>query len=731
MPKGSKDTRHIKNNRPIMLLSTDYKILARILAKRLKMVLPDIVGPEQSGFMETRSIQDNIRKTMDVVAHIYQSNKKAVIVSIDFLKCFDKIEHRAIYAALRYYNFGETFINWIKVFFTDFAFCTQNAGYVSNIQPKGRGVNQGCPISPFLFNIIGAIMAQAIQSNPYIKGVKMNSEVEHIISQFADDTVLFLMYEESCITNAISELMRIESNTGLQISYEKTYIYRIGSLRGSNAKFVTQKELNWSDGDIELLGVTIKNQQIQDNLQINKTITKMSNIANVWKHHSLTLIGKILVINSLMCSSLYVYRMGVLPPFSPTQIKEIEKIITKFLWNDKKAKIPLKVLYMDKKDGGQKLTNVKNRQKAMLLKWVPKVCEESQWSYVHEQLEPNIGKLIWKCNIAPIDVKLICSKNTFWQEILQVWSEVNFRIPQSKEEVVKMVLWHNLLIRVNNIPLKVNKLIYKKIQYVGDLLDENEQFMEYSEMCNKYQLRPRTDLWLWFQGITQAIPKEWKRYVREAKVSLEKAMYTVDELVKMKKVSCKLYEFFRDREAKGVIDTYEIRWYEQINSNEVRINKSFKDLYKITDNVKLRNFQYRLLLGKIFSNDILYKWKIVESPNYDRCRLSIKQSTRHLLYECKETQKTWDFVKNLFETQSREVEWTMDKILRNNVHAKPNHIMNLIVLITKQYIHKQKCLELPLSNAEISYEFKTFYEIEKYNHGNSIKTTQNGNQCWM
>ena len=48
LPKKNKDTRFIKNLRPLTLLNLDYKIIAKTLANRLKKVLPDIIGEQQT-----------------------------------------------------------------------------------------------------------------------------------------------------------------------------------------------------------------------------------------------------------------------------------------------------------------------------------------------------------------------------------------------------------------------------------------------------------------------------------------------------------------------------------------------------------------------------------------------------------------------------------------------------------------------------------------------------------
>ena len=154
-----------------------------------------------------RQIHQNLRETIDIISHINCTGKKAVVISIDFEKCFDRSEHQSIYAVLKYFGFGSNFIKWWAIFFTKFVLHTQNNGSLSESFLKGRGVNQGCPISPFYFNMCGEVMAHLIKNNPKIKGITLSDitkgETEYVISQFADDTNLFSTFSEECLNETI------------------------------------------------------------------------------------------------------------------------------------------------------------------------------------------------------------------------------------------------------------------------------------------------------------------------------------------------------------------------------------------------------------------------------------------------------------------------------------------------------------------------------------------------
>ena len=75
--------------------------------------------------------------------------------------------------------------------------------------------------------------------------------------------------------------------------------------------------------------------------------------------------------------------------------------------------------------------------------------------------------------------------------------------------------------------------------------------------------------------------------------------------------------------------------------------KFFTRIYRITDIVKLRNFQYRLMLNKIFTNDILCKWNITATSVCDMCDSGDVQGIHHLLMTCDYAQKVWVFVKTI------------------------------------------------------------------------------------
>ena len=250
IPKKNKNKLYVRIWHPITLLNYNYKIIAKAIANRLALVIPGIVGPHQTGFIAGRNIQFNILKTAEIVAYLKTQSKEGVIAIVDFEKCFDRVQYPSIEGTLNYFGFGNNFITNVLFLFQDMEICTSNNGYLSRRFKKGRGVNQGCPAIPLIYTLCSEVMAHAIFQNPDIRGIVMYDSIETVLSQFADDTATFLEYSPLVIESFLNTLANFGAEMGLKVSYEKTTLYRVGSLANTNAMIYTTKALKWSNEPI-------------------------------------------------------------------------------------------------------------------------------------------------------------------------------------------------------------------------------------------------------------------------------------------------------------------------------------------------------------------------------------------------------------------------------------------------------------------------------------------------
>ena len=196
IPKQGKDTRYIKNLRPITLLNTDYKIIEKAVANKMIPALEHIISKDQRGFMKDRRISVNIRKMLDIIHQAKVDDLEAIVMSLDFVKCFDKCSFSILHGSLEYFKFGEVIKEWTRILYKDFSVKIQNNGYFSEKIQIEKGVHQGGCCSSIYFLVIAEILAIALRSNLEIDGITIK-DIKNLLNQFADDMDIFSICKEN------------------------------------------------------------------------------------------------------------------------------------------------------------------------------------------------------------------------------------------------------------------------------------------------------------------------------------------------------------------------------------------------------------------------------------------------------------------------------------------------------------------------------------------------------
>ena len=188
IPKKNKDLLSIRNWRPLTMLNTDYKILATLLASRIKKILEYIIADDQTGFMAGRQISSTIRKVDLVhIGNYYQF--PGYIVNADFEKCFDLISYDGIRGSLHYFGFPDNYIQLVNLLLEGFESCVTNNGFFSEYFIVGRSCHQGCPLAPYLMVLCGEVMAIQFRQNSSIPPYIVQT-LSQKIAQYADDSIV-------------------------------------------------------------------------------------------------------------------------------------------------------------------------------------------------------------------------------------------------------------------------------------------------------------------------------------------------------------------------------------------------------------------------------------------------------------------------------------------------------------------------------------------------------------
>ena len=248
--KKGKDRSFLENWRPISLVNVDAKIISKVLATRIKNVLPDIIHHNQSGFVKDRYIGETVRSIFDLMDFILKENIPGLMIFIDFHKAFDSVEWNYLVTCLEAFCFGPDFIKWVKTLYKNIQSCVINNGLTTDYFALERGARQGDPLSPYLFVVVVETLAIAIRQNTAIKGISIGKEETKLL-QYADDTTAILSDRDSA--NALFNLLDVfRKLSGLKINTSKTEGMWVGSLRNNKSK---PFGIKWSGEPIKAFGV--------------------------------------------------------------------------------------------------------------------------------------------------------------------------------------------------------------------------------------------------------------------------------------------------------------------------------------------------------------------------------------------------------------------------------------------------------------------------------------------
>jgi hypothetical protein len=144
----------LKDFRPISLVGVVYKIIAKVLAERLKTVLAKIISKSQNTFVKGRQILDSVLIGNECIDSRLSSGIPGLLCKLDLEKAYDHVNWDFLLHILQKCGFGEKWRNWIG-----FCICTVRYSVLVNGEPAGyfsssRGIRQGDPLSPLLFVLV-------------------------------------------------------------------------------------------------------------------------------------------------------------------------------------------------------------------------------------------------------------------------------------------------------------------------------------------------------------------------------------------------------------------------------------------------------------------------------------------------------------------------------------------------------------------------------------------------
>jgi len=340
------DKRNLKNWRPISLLNVDYKICSKAISLRLAKVLGSIVDPDQTCSIPGRSIFSNLALLRDTLAFIERTNEKGILVSLDQEKAFDRVDRSFLLNLLNLFGFGPWFRACIDTLYRGAYMQVLVNNFLSNPIPLARGVRQGDALSPMLYVLCVEVLACKIRANNDIEGFLLPGAggLQFKVCQYADDTTAFVKNEKSlfALFDAISQF---ERGSGAKLNRSKTEALWLGAWKD---RLDQPLGLSWVR-KIKILGVFFGTLNVErENWE--PRISKLDKCTSAWKKRSLSLIGKVLILNILGLSKLFFVSSVLTPP--RWVYDRVNSIVWPFLWGSRVETVARRTLICSVSNGG-------------------------------------------------------------------------------------------------------------------------------------------------------------------------------------------------------------------------------------------------------------------------------------------------------------------------------------------------------------------------------------------
>lgn len=666
------DTDDISNYRPISLTNVDYRILAFVLSNRLQSVIDSIVSHDQTAYIRNRYMGYNIKLIQDIVDHYEKSDKGGIIFMADFQKAFDSLEWEFLFKTLEFFNFGPSFMRWVKMIYTLPLCKIKNNGFLSDQIHISRGVRQGCPVSALLFILCIEMLGIKVRQHRSLHGFDLGFPQKMVkISQYADDCVLFLNNkDEFCIALQIFRDFGLAS--GLVLNLTKCEGLWLGIEKHKQNK-CTLFGIKWPE-QLRCLGIFVG---YSDNTHNNwyVKIEKVEGILKSWKNRDLSLFGRVQIIKTFAISQFVLPASLLVVP--PDVTKRIEGMLFKFLWGSN-DKIKRSRVVQELKYGGLNMVDVNILFMSLKAVWIsrllrcdPNIHNWSQlpYSYYNSFLQCN-RNLVFNFD-SVTGFHELQSLNPFYRDALLYFNSAYVTdITEFKDNVGGHCIWANKHITVrkrntkcvlflrNWIRSGVNNIC--DLDFVDGKLNPNSLVMK---------IRNKSNIAIEMKLVQDAL-LPYREYLKHVNITERH----FDKPVK----SRYFYEKIKENQKHPVrsLPKY-LSSYCDDDENLVAI---FTNKIILEKEIKLKEFNYKLLHGILPCNINLRKWKIKESCACDVCGLP--QTIEHLLYDCIYVKPLWYLVEEICNETI-----TFQKIIGVDKDFHHNNIVTLICfLIYKEWL---------------------------------------------
>jgi exonuclease III len=647
LEKKGKDKSVINNLRPISLSNCDIKLCTKAIALRTNKVLHKLVNTTQSGYVPKRQITNNNRLIEELIDLCHNTNEKAYLITLDAQKAFDSVDHKYLIDLLEQYNFPRTYINWISIIYTDLESSVLVNGYTTDKFHIQQSVKQGDALSCALFVLAIEPLLHKIESDDLIIPLTISHNEDGTVERidvktlaYADDITCIVKTIES-IQIIINTYQLFSEFSGIKLNVEKTELMVIGK-KGGDERIKVNVSYNNStvslidQDEVCICGVTFSNDKYTSyERNIKDKIIKLERQLMIWRQRNLSLEGRILIVKTFGLSQIiYVLQSTFI---NSHEIKQIENIIYKFIWNNKPNcpratdKIKRKILMDSKENGGLNAPNIETLNLCIKLK-----------SFINNVDSRHPLSVIYRSKMKEFNLDIN-------QYIINQKSDGYFgTIILAFEKISKRL--HRDIVVMSNEDTGIHKNYFAFLQnkklFSAKCFNINQQNMLHrlmvhgivtvKDLLDEHTRKRFNNLFLDVHQIRNSMPKEWltmlRKTARTHNSTKGQLNIGINKWIDMKQVSLKSLKHILSSDSIVKDAKQFIIEKHSLSDESCMTGNPFTTLFKSVKDVKLRNVQYKILHNIYPTLLHLYKWKLAPSKNCIHCQ--VEETLKHAIWEC-------------------------------------------------------------------------------------------------
>ncbi|MCO5597441.1 hypothetical protein L7F22_051519 [Adiantum nelumboides] len=374
-PKGG-DASTLRQWRPITLMSSVYKILARMITSRLRPFLPDLIHSSQTGFVQDRSILDNVVTFYEAVEWVRQTGQPTAIMHLDFEKAYDRVDWGFLEGTLHRMGFPDAWIRGISALHRSSSAAVTIGGHVGRIFALSRSVRQGCPLAPYLFLFFAETMASYFRGRtPQIRGLHMpvDASPDLVEQEYVDDTMIFCQYDSDTLDRLQFTLSVFCCASGSLINWHKSSGFVVGV--DDVCTWGDQQGFTWvAPGQTcRYLGFHV-GLDVSPRQQFEPVLASIRRKLYHWASMHLSLTGRALVVNQVLlatawfttsCWTLY-----------PQALSRLRRLVRNFLWGgsdgtrDTRTRVSWRTVILARQEGSLGIIDPEMQSAALLSKLI-------------------------------------------------------------------------------------------------------------------------------------------------------------------------------------------------------------------------------------------------------------------------------------------------------------------------------------------------------------------------